>query len=66
VEEESNVIRKEHVDLSKESKRAELVQRYIYRNDTELSRIENTRDPRSTQRQCSLTLNCRISFGEKL
>jgi hypothetical protein len=48
VEEGSNVIRKEHVDLSPESKRAELVRRYIYRNDTKLSRIENTRDPRST------------------
>jgi hypothetical protein len=41
---ESNVVRKGYIDVSKESKRAKLVRRYIYMNSTELSRIENTRN----------------------
>jgi hypothetical protein len=35
------MVRKEHIDLSKECKRAKLVRRYIYINSTELSRIKN-------------------------
>jgi hypothetical protein len=45
---ESNVVRKEYIHVSKERKRAKLVEKYIYINSTELSGIENTRGLRST------------------